>query len=149
MYAHERSLVKRLQGQPFADAAKVGMTGFCFGGGVTWRVATQMPELLAAVPFYGPHPPLEDVPNIQAALPGLDEISVWLGLVAPKGTPSAVVDKLQAEVAKVLADPAVKAKADASGLFPATSTPAEFSAFIRREAERWSAVVKESGMRYD
>jgi carboxymethylenebutenolidase len=57
-----------LQGQPFADAGKVGMTGFCFGGGVTWRVATQMPELLAAVPFYGPHPPLEDVPNIRAAV---------------------------------------------------------------------------------
>ena len=57
-----------LQGQPFTDAAKVGMTGFCFGGGVTWRVTTQMPELLAAVPFYGPHPPLEDVPNIQAAV---------------------------------------------------------------------------------
>ncbi len=57
-----------LQGQTFADAARVGMTGFCFGGGVTWRVATQMPELLAAVPFYGPHPPLEDVPNIQAAV---------------------------------------------------------------------------------
>ena len=57
-----------LQGEPFADAARVGMTGFCFGGGVTWRVATQMPELLAAVPFYGPHPPLEDVPNIRAAV---------------------------------------------------------------------------------
>lgn len=57
-----------LQGQPFADATRVGMTGFCFGGGVTWRVATQMPELLAAVPFYGPHPPVEDVPNIQAAV---------------------------------------------------------------------------------
>lgn len=52
----------------FADAQKVGMTGFCFGGGVTWRVATQMPELLAAVPFYGPHPPVEDVPNINAAV---------------------------------------------------------------------------------
>jgi carboxymethylenebutenolidase len=47
---------------------KVGMVGFCFGGGVTWRIATRMPELLAAVPFYGPHPPLEDVPNIQAAV---------------------------------------------------------------------------------
>jgi len=57
-----------LQEQPFADADRVGMTGFCFGGGVTWRVATQMPELLAAVPFYGPHPPLEDVPNIRAAV---------------------------------------------------------------------------------
>ena len=57
-----------LQDQPFADADQVGMTGFCFGGGVTWRVATQMPELLAAVPFYGPHPPVEDVPNIRAAV---------------------------------------------------------------------------------
>ena len=57
-----------LQGQPFAEADRVGMTGFCFGGGVTWRVATRMPELLAAVPFYGPHPPLEDVPGIQAAV---------------------------------------------------------------------------------
>jgi carboxymethylenebutenolidase len=57
-----------LQEQSFADAERVGMTGFCFGGGVTWRVATQMPELLAAVPFYGPHPPVEDVPNIRAAV---------------------------------------------------------------------------------
>ena len=57
-----------LKNLSFADTAKVGMTGFCFGGGVTWRVATQMPELLAAVPFYGPHPPVEDVPNINAAV---------------------------------------------------------------------------------
>ena len=49
-------------------------------------------------------------------------------------------------MAKILADPAIKAKADASGLFPATSTPAEFAAFIRKEAERWSTVVKETGM---
>jgi carboxymethylenebutenolidase len=57
-----------LQGQSFADAARVGMTGFCFGGGVTWQVATQMPELLAAVPFYGPHPLPTSVPNINAAI---------------------------------------------------------------------------------
>jgi carboxymethylenebutenolidase len=57
-----------LQGQDFALTERVGMTGFCFGGGVTWRVATQMPELKAAVPFYGPHPELGDVPNIQAAV---------------------------------------------------------------------------------
>jgi carboxymethylenebutenolidase len=57
-----------LQGQSFAQSGRVGMTGFCFGGGVTWRVATQMPELGAAVPFYGPHPPVEDVPKISAAV---------------------------------------------------------------------------------
>ena len=57
-----------LKNLSFANAEKLGMTGFCFGGGVTWRVATQMPELLAAVPFYGPHPPVEDVPSINAAV---------------------------------------------------------------------------------
>jgi tripartite-type tricarboxylate transporter receptor subunit TctC len=96
-----------------------------------------------------PFPPVPDLPMITTELPNMDEITVWLGLVAPKGTPPAVIDKLQGEVAKAWADPAVKAKADASGLFPATSTPAEFAAFIRKEAERWSTVVKETGMKYD
>ena len=96
-----------------------------------------------------PFPPVPDLPLITTDVPNMDEITVWLGLVAPKGTPSAVIDKLQAEVAKALADTAVKAKADASGLFPATSTPAEFAAFIRKEAQRWSTVVKDTGMKYD
>ncbi|TMJ35041.1 MAG: tripartite tricarboxylate transporter substrate binding protein [Alphaproteobacteria bacterium] len=96
-----------------------------------------------------PFPPAPDLPLITADLPALEEITVWLGLVAPKGTPAAIIDKLQAEVAKALADPAIKSKADASGLYPATSTPAEFAAFIRKEAQRWSAVVRETGMKYD
>lgn len=57
-----------LQGEPFADADRVGMTGFCFGGGVTWQVAVHMPELLAASPYYGPHPDTSDVPSIRAAV---------------------------------------------------------------------------------
>ena len=96
-----------------------------------------------------PFAPAPNTPMVQTAVPSLDQITVWLGLVAPRGTPPAVVEKLQREVAKVLADPAIKAKADAAGLFPATSTPAEFSAFIRNEADRWSKVVAESGMKYD
>jgi carboxymethylenebutenolidase len=63
-----RSGWRYLQDQAFADANRVGMTGFCFGGGVTWQVAVHMPELLAAVPFYGPHPLSTDVPNIQSAI---------------------------------------------------------------------------------
>jgi carboxymethylenebutenolidase len=54
--------------QPFADATKAGMVGFCYGGGVTWRVATKTPDLRAAVPFYGPAPAVADVPGIQAAV---------------------------------------------------------------------------------
>lgn len=57
-----------LKTQPFVAQGKYGMVGFCFGGGMTWRAATQMPELKAVVPYYGPNPPLEDVPKIQAAV---------------------------------------------------------------------------------
>lgn len=63
-----RSGWEYLKTLPYTQAERVGMVGFCFGGGVTWLVATRMPELRAAVPFYGPHPPVEDVPNIQAAV---------------------------------------------------------------------------------
>jgi tripartite-type tricarboxylate transporter receptor subunit TctC len=85
-----------------------------------------------------PFPLVPHAPNVTAIVPSLDEIVVWLGLVAPKGTPPAIVEKLAREVAKILVDPAIKAKADTAGLYPATDTPAEFAAFIRKEAERWS-----------
>jgi tripartite-type tricarboxylate transporter receptor subunit TctC len=96
-----------------------------------------------------PFPPAPNAPTIQTVIPKLDQITVWLGIVAPKGTPPAIVEKLQKEIAKTLTDPAVKAKADAAGLYPATTTPAEFASFIKTEAARWSKVVAESGMKYD
>ncbi|MEZ4622119.1 MAG: dienelactone hydrolase family protein [Caldilineaceae bacterium] len=59
------------------DGERMGMIGFCFGGGITWRVATALPDLDAAVPFYGPAPDIAAVPDIQAAVlgvyAGLDE----------------------------------------------------------------------------
>lgn len=57
-----------MQSQSFVQKDRAGMFGFCFGGGITWRCATQIPELRAAIPFYGPNPPLEDVPKIKAAV---------------------------------------------------------------------------------
>ncbi|MBI4670225.1 MAG: dienelactone hydrolase family protein [Chloroflexi bacterium] len=57
-----------LKQQPFVAQGQYGMIGFCFGGGITWRAATQIAELRAAAPYYGPNPPLEDVPKIQAAV---------------------------------------------------------------------------------
>ncbi len=59
--AHARS-------QPGARADRVGMTGFCFGGGMTWRGAAALPDLRAAVPFYGPPIEVDRVPAIQAAV---------------------------------------------------------------------------------
>lgn len=98
-----------------------------------------------------PFPPVPDVPLVSTAgkLAHFDELTVWLGMVAPKGTPAAIVDKLNREIAKVLADPVVKEKADAAGLYPATSSPAEFATYIRQEAARWAPVVKETGIQYD
>ncbi|MBE7473062.1 MAG: dienelactone hydrolase family protein [Anaerolineae bacterium] len=60
-----------LQGLEGVDGQRIGMTGFCFGGGITWRCATALPDLKAAVPFYGPAPELEQVPNIKAAVLGV------------------------------------------------------------------------------
>ena len=60
-----------LQTLAYVDGERLGMIGFCFGGGITWRVATALPTLKAAVPFYGPAPEIEQVPNIQAAVLGV------------------------------------------------------------------------------
>jgi len=97
-----------------------------------------------------PLPAVPDLPTLKGAT-GIDlgDIAVWLGLMAPHGTPPAVIEKLAAEVAKILGDPQVKARADAVGLFPVTDTPAEFAAFIQQEAARWPEVVKRSGMHFD
>ncbi len=53
------------------DGERMGATGYCFGGGITWRLATAIPTLKAAVPFYGPAPDAAAVPNIKAAVLGV------------------------------------------------------------------------------
>ncbi len=60
-----------LQTLDFVDDGRIGMIGFCFGGGITWDTATQLPDLKAAVPFYGRSPDLTRVANIRAAVLGV------------------------------------------------------------------------------
>ena len=66
-----------------------------------------------------------------------------------KGTPKPIIEKIHAEVAKVLSDPAVKEKSERTGNYPVTNTPDEFSAFMRKEARRWEKVIKETGIKFD
>jgi tripartite-type tricarboxylate transporter receptor subunit TctC len=91
---------------------------------------------------------LPDTPKL-ADMPGFSgfDVAVWLGLVAPAGTPADVVNKLHQEVVRILALPDVKEKLAEAGIDSGSSaSPAEFSAFIAREAVRWSTVVKETGI---
>ncbi|MGD0027010.1 MAG: tripartite tricarboxylate transporter substrate binding protein [Xanthobacteraceae bacterium] len=98
--------------------------------------------------------PLSQLPNLptlaQAAdLPQLEDMGSWIGLVAPAGTPSPIIDKIQQEVVRATADPATAEKLDKAGINAVTSTPAEFDAFFRSEAVRWSKMVKESGIKLE
>ena len=124
---------------------------FVFDGPSAELPLIQSGDLRAIAKLDGrPFPALPNLPTLDAA-GGLQlgDMTVWLGLVAPRGTPAPIIDKLQGETAKILNDPGVKARADAVGLYPASSTPAEFSAFIRSEAARWQPVVKKSGLHFD
>jgi tripartite-type tricarboxylate transporter receptor subunit TctC len=96
-------------------------------------------------------PSMADISTLAdaAGLADFDDISVWLGLVAPKGTAQPIIDKIHAEVVKILADPAVREKSERTGNYPVTNTPEQFSAFIRKEADRWGKVMKETAIKVD
>lgn len=95
---------------------------------------------------------LPDLPTVEEVggptLKGF-EASSWFGLLAPAGTPADVVNRIQQEVAKALATPAVKEKLLAQGAIPGGNTPAEFAKFIDAEHIKWAKVVKASGAKVD
>ena len=85
---------------------------------------------------------LPDVPTVaEAGVPGY-EATIWLGLMAPAGTPKAIVDKLNAEVRKTIARAEVKAAWDKQGAVALTMSPTEFDAYLRKDIEKWAGVVK-------
>jgi len=63
--------VDYLQTMSHVQADRIGVTGFCFGGGLTWLMAVRNPEIAAAVPFYGSAPPLDEVPNLNVPVLGI------------------------------------------------------------------------------
>ncbi len=91
-------------------------------------------------------------PNIptlnESGLPGFN-ITAWIGAVAPKGTPKAVVQKLNGEIGRTLKDPEFAAKISAIGIDPIGSTPEEFAVFLRKEIPRWKQIVQDAGVKIE
>jgi tripartite-type tricarboxylate transporter receptor subunit TctC len=86
-----------------------------------------------------------NVPTVaEAGVPGY-EATIWLGVMAPAGTPKPVVDKLNAEINKVIARPDVKEAWAKQGAVPMVMTPAAFDAYLRADIEKWAKVVAMSG----
>ncbi|WP_096696686.1 tripartite tricarboxylate transporter substrate binding protein [Polaromonas sp. AER18D-145] len=93
---------------------------------------------------------MPELPTVEEAgkLKGF-EASSWFGLLAPAGTPPDVVSRIQQEVAKALATPAIKEKMLAQGAIPSGNTPQEFAKLIDAEITKWALVVKASGAKVD
>ncbi len=90
-----------------------------------------------------------EIPTVaEAGVPGY-EATIWLGLMAPHGTPRAVIDKLNAEIVKVLNAADVKKNWGEQGAVPIPMTPEQFDKFLREDIAKWAAVVKSTGMKVD
>jgi len=88
---------------------------------------------------------LPNVPTVdESGVPGY-EATIWLGVMAPKGTPPEIVNKLNAEIAKVVASPKIKEAWAQQGAVPMTMTPAAFGDFIEKDIAKWAKIVKISG----
>ena len=90
-----------------------------------------------------------DIPTIaESGVPGYDA-NAWFGVFAPAGTPVTVINRLHSEIARIVNLPDIRDRFLALGAEPVGSTPAQFSAFYRKEVAKWAKVVKDSGAQID
>ena len=108
-------------------------------GGKLRGLAVTGPKRAVAMP---------DLPTIGETVPGYEVIN-WFGIAAPRGTPRAVIARLNADMNQGLKNPALKDLLIAQGAEPAGGTPDDFAALIKRDLVKWEKVVKASGARVD
>ena len=113
---------------------------------------TVMPQVkagrLRAVAVIGPSraPALPDVPTVAETIPGF-EVSNWIGLFAPTGTPPEIVARLNAEVQKIMRSADVEKRLEAEGAKFIPTTPESFAVFQKAEAAKWSKAIREAGIK--
>jgi tripartite-type tricarboxylate transporter receptor subunit TctC len=92
-------------------------------------------------------PAMPDTPTLgEAGVPGVVVVN-WYGLIAPKNTPKAVIDRIAAETVKAVQAPAMMKRLIADGSEGVGTTPAQFGSHIRAESEQWRSVIKTAGIR--
>ena len=124
-----------------------GRVSFCFCNiTVVLPLAREGKLRALAVTSLKRSPSAPELPTMdESGFPGFDA-TAWFGLMAPAGTPPAIVEKLHAATVKALAAPDVRAKFDALGMVAIGSTPAEFAAVIKTEIPYWEKVIKTIGL---
>jgi tripartite-type tricarboxylate transporter receptor subunit TctC len=136
------------------------------GAAITDLIGGQVPLCLCTLPSVLPHAKsgrlralavttaqrtaaVPDIPTVEEAGVAGFEVTQWYGLLAPAGTPAAIIDRLNAEVGKALRHPDARARMQTEGADPVGGTPQAFGAFFKAEIAKWTEVVKKSGIRAD
>lgn len=117
--------------------------------GIAGQVADKRLRVLA-VGSSKPMPDFPGVPTMDASgFPDFEQTAPWVGMLAPAGTPKAIVDQLNAALKKALAQPEIIKRMKDLGATPIGDTPEEFRAFLVKDSERWARVIKASGIKAD
>jgi tripartite-type tricarboxylate transporter receptor subunit TctC len=136
-------------GGPAAIALMSGEVSTMFGGGSVVPLVKQGKLRAIAVSSAMRSAVFPELPTIGETYPGY-EITIWQGLMAPVGTPGAIIERLRAEVNAALAQPEVAARLAATGSGdPYITTPEEFIALLRRDYEKYGKVIRETGTKVD
>jgi len=132
----------------------------------TQLIGGQVPVMFDAIPATRPHiqsgklrglgigtlqrsPFLPDLPTIaESGYAGFEAVG-WIGIAAPAKTPAPILDKLNAEMVKIIHEPDVKEKLGTLAFTPVGDSRAEFAAYMKSEIAKWGKAVKESGARAD
>jgi tripartite-type tricarboxylate transporter receptor subunit TctC len=132
---------------PAALAVLTGETVMTFGSGPAVTAHVQAGRL-RAIASTGPKRTIADVPTMAETLPGC-VVSQWYGVLAPAGTPQAIVDRLYSEIARAVSSPKIAEQFASLGTQAMSTTPADFAALIKSDIDKWGKVIRAAKIEVD